>query len=107
MSGCDCWSSLLVASSPAPLKDPKDGTSQNDPHYYIGETRVFLGGSICWILWGGLGRGRKTTRRNKWKMKLHLGVYREMLGLVWGLIFLFAVVPLGGLVGWLVGEPAT
>ena len=35
-----------------PLKDPKNGTPQNEPQYYIGEPRVVLRGSIFWILLG-------------------------------------------------------
>ena len=32
------------------LKYPKDGIPQNDPHYYIGETRGLLGGfTLLWI----------------------------------------------------------
>ena len=51
------WASLrwfglesLGVTFPDPLKDPKNGSPQNDPHYYIGETRASLGGSIFWIL---------------------------------------------------------
>ena len=40
------WCSLF----PDPLEDPKNGTSQNDSNYYIGEPKGLLKGSIFWIL---------------------------------------------------------
>ena len=35
---------------PDPLKDPNMELPKMTPPYYIGETRVLLGGSIFWIL---------------------------------------------------------
>ena len=43
-------SRIQAMNYPDPLKDPKNGSSQNDAHYYLGETREILGGSIYWIL---------------------------------------------------------
>ena len=40
----------MIIRYPDPLKDPTNGTPQDDTHYYIGETRRLLGGAILWIL---------------------------------------------------------
>ena len=37
---------------PDALQDPKNGTHPTLAHYYIGETKGVLGGSIFWILPG-------------------------------------------------------
>ena len=40
---------------PYPLKDPKKRNSQNDPLYYVGESKGLSGGSVFLDLLGGLG----------------------------------------------------
>ena len=46
---------IVFGSHPDPLKDPKNGTPQNDPRYYAGKPRGLLGVSIFGSSKGGLG----------------------------------------------------
>ena len=64
------------------LKDPKNGTLQSDPHYYVGETRGLLRGSIFWILLGGLSS--RQLRSQPHDAVTHPGHNKIVRGSVYG-----------------------